>query len=66
LDFWATWCGPCAAEMPIVKKINDDYSARGLETWGVSDEKAKVVKEWLARNSWNLPVLLDAEDRVSE
>jgi peroxiredoxin len=66
LDFWATWFGPCAAEMPIIKKITGDYSARDLETWGISDEKVKVVKEWLARNSWNLPVLLDAEDKVSE
>jgi peroxiredoxin len=66
LDFWATWCGPCRAEMPIVKKITDDYSARGLEAWGISDEKVTVVKEWLAHNPWNLPVLSDAENRVSE
>lgn len=66
LDFWATWCGPCRAEMPIVKKITDDYSARGFEAWGISDEKVTVVKEWLAHNPWNLPVLNDEEDRVSE
>ena len=65
-DFWATWCGPCRAEMPIVKKIVDDYDAKGLEAWGISDEKARVVKEWMARNPWNLPVLVDAEDKVSE
>ena len=40
--------------MPIVPKITGDYSARGLETWGISDEKVKVVKEWLAGNSWCL------------
>jgi thiol-disulfide isomerase/thioredoxin len=36
LDFWATWCGPCIAEMPHMKELYDEYSGRGVEFIGVS------------------------------
>jgi thiol-disulfide isomerase/thioredoxin len=36
IDFWATWCGPCVAEMPAMKKLYAKYHGRGVEFIGVS------------------------------
>ena len=36
VDFWASWCRPCIAEMPNVRKVYDAYHAKGLEIYGVS------------------------------
>ncbi len=45
IDFWASWCGPCRAEMPTVVKAYADYHAKGFEVVGVSLDNDKEA--WL-------------------
>jgi len=45
IDFWATWCGPCIAELPNVKKIYAAYRDFGFEVIGISLENGKLAPQ---------------------
>lgn len=59
LDFWATWCVPCKAEIPGFIELKKKYGARGLEIIGLSvDDSMSTAKKYAVEMKMNYPVLL--------
>lgn len=60
LNFWATWCPPCVAEMPSLNKLYGHMKSRGLEVVAVSiDRSADDVKEFIGKKGFTFTVLVD-------
>ena len=61
LNFWATWCGPCVAEMPHFQKVVDRYKKqKDVVFLAISiDEDKPVVRPFLERNHYTIPVAYD-------
>ncbi len=66
VNFWATWCGPCQQEMPLLDQMYKKYKPAGFTLLGVNvDKEVPAVKDLLARKPVSFPVLLDPENAVS-
>jgi peroxiredoxin len=67
VNFWATWCGPCQQEMPLLDQMYKKYKPAGFTLIGVNvDKEAPAVKELMARKPVSFPVLLDPANQVSK
>src|ERR1700734_3224041 len=63
LDFWATWCPPCRAELPSIEKLRTEFAGH-VQFFGVNDEDSGIVKNFLKKNSYELTVLMDGKREV--
>ena len=63
LDFWATWCPPCRAELPSIEKLNAEFAGK-VQFLGVNDEDAGTVKGFLKKAGYTFPVLMDGKRQV--
>src|SRR5437868_11153842 len=63
LNFWASWCGPCRQEMPLLDQMHKRYSALGFTLLGVNVEaNTQDAEKWLAQTPVSFPVLFDKEN----
>lgn len=67
INFWATWCVPCAAELPHLQRLYAKYRDQGLEILAISmdgPESVAAVGPQVRQYGLTFPVLLDEETRV--
>ena len=67
INFWATWCGPCRKEMPLLELIQKKYAPLGFTMLGVNvEEDTRLMDTFLKDVPVTFPVLLDPANGVSK
>src|SRR5579863_4156173 len=67
INFWASWCGPCRQEMPLLDSIYKQYSKLGFTLIGVNVEPdSKAAVDWLKQTPVSYPILFDKDSKVSK
>jgi TonB family protein len=65
LDFWASWCGPCVAELPHIEKLHKDFKDRGLVVLGVNNEDVEVARAFVKQKGYTFTTLVDGGKEVT-
>jgi len=68
VNFWATWCPPCRAEMPSMEALHLAFKEDDLVLLAINVEEDahELVENFLKKNPYNFPILLDAETEVQQ
>ena len=67
MNFWASWCGPCRQEMPLLDQLSQRYEAAGFKLLGINVEADKAAADGLLREiPVSFPILYDPTSKVSE
>jgi thiol-disulfide isomerase/thioredoxin len=61
VDFWASWCGPCAQSFPFMNAMTQEFRERGLQIVGINvDEHADAARTFLQQHPAEFRILADA------
>jgi thiol-disulfide isomerase/thioredoxin len=67
VNFWASWCGPCRKEMPLLEQLNRQYRSKGVTLVGVDVEPDSAAAiDWLKLTPVSFPILFDVDSKVSK
>jgi thiol-disulfide isomerase/thioredoxin len=61
INFWATWCGPCRQEIPLLNQLRREQRVKGLEIVGIAVDVAEDVVKYVANTPIDYPILVGEE-----
>ncbi|HEX7173617.1 MAG TPA: TlpA disulfide reductase family protein [Candidatus Limnocylindria bacterium] len=66
LNFWASWCGPCVEEFPLLRDAARRHADEGLAIVGVVfRDRSEAARDFMARNGGTWPAAMDPGERVA-
>lgn len=67
LNFWATWCPPCKAEIPDFVTAWNTYKSKNVQFFGISDDDVNALADFAKQYKINYPTLIDgSSDRIMQ
>jgi len=58
INFWATWCGPCLREIPLLKTFQDEQRDNAIQVVGIAIDRLEPVQAFVTDMGFNYPVLV--------
>jgi len=58
VNFWATWCGPCRQEIPLLERLSEDHMPADLQVIGVAVDSRAAVLDYARREAIPYPLLI--------
>jgi cytochrome c biogenesis protein CcmG, thiol:disulfide interchange protein DsbE len=66
VNFWASWCGPCVDEFPLLKSVAEEHTRDGLVVLGiVYQDRSEAARAFMEQNGGTWQALMDPDERVA-